>query len=76
MRFAALLGVLAPFAAHAADLPCGAVEPGVISLDGITDEWNEVQGVDAGAGDTNLSFTIKCNVDARALYLLVDVRAK
>jgi hypothetical protein len=61
-------------AARAADLPCGPVEAGTLQLDGLTDDWSDVEGVDAGGRDPNLSFTIKCNVDARDLYLLVDVR--
>ena len=60
--------------ASAADLPCGPAEKGTITLDGLTDDWAEVEGVDAGGRDANLSFTIKCNVEERQLFLLVDVR--
>jgi hypothetical protein len=60
--------------ASAADLPCGPAEKGAVQLDGLVDDWNDVDGIDAGGRDPNLSFTIKCNVDDDALYLLVDVR--
>ncbi len=60
--------------AHAADLPCGPVEKGTIRVDGLTEDWNDVEGLDGGGRDANLSFTVKCNVDDRALYLLIDVR--
>jgi hypothetical protein len=73
MRMALLLLAVAT-PASATDLPCGPVEPGVINLDGLTDDWSEVQGVEVGNGDSNLSFTVKCNLAPRALYLLVDVR--
>jgi hypothetical protein len=60
--------------ARAADLPCGPAEKGTINLDGLTDDWSEVDGIDAGGKDLNLSFTVKCNVEERNLMLLVDVR--
>jgi hypothetical protein len=78
MRLAAAASVIAALAvsvsARAADLPCGPVEKGTIRVDGLTEDWNEVDGLDGGGRDSNLSFTIKCNVDDRALYLLIDVR--
>src|SRR4051794_23488202 len=73
MRIALALVLLAS-PALAADLPCGPVDPGVISLDGLTDDWAEVTGVETGGQDPNLSFTVKCNLAPRSLYLLVDVR--
>lgn len=60
--------------AGAADLPCGPAEKGTILLDGLTDDWAEVEGLDAGGQDANLSFTLKCNVEEHQLFLLVDVR--
>jgi hypothetical protein len=61
--------------AQAADLPCGPAEKGTITLDGLTDDWNEVAGLDGGGRDGNASFTVKCNVeDNRTLVLLFDVR--
>jgi hypothetical protein len=69
----AVLLAVAPFA-RAADLPCGPVEKGSLQLDGLLDDWSDVEGIDAGGRDANLSFTLKCNVDAADLYLLVDVR--
>jgi hypothetical protein len=70
---AAALLALCP-TARAADLPCGPAEKGTINLDGLTDDWAEVPGIDAGGRDLNLSFTLKCNVEERTLFLLVDVR--
>jgi hypothetical protein len=61
-------------AAWGADLPCGPAEKGTVNLDGLTDDWTEVAGIDAGGRDPNLSFTLKCNVEERTLMLLVDVR--
>jgi len=63
-----------PSVAWAADLPCGPAEKGAVELDGLVDDWKDVDGIDAGGRDPNLSFTIKCNVDPSTLYLLVDVR--
>ena len=60
--------------AAAADLACGPVEKGTVRIDGLTEDWNDVQGIDGGGRDPNLSFTVKCNVDPTTLYLLVDVR--
>ncbi len=60
--------------ARAADLPCGPAEKGTVNLDGLTDDWAEVEGVEAGGGDANLSFTMKCNTEGSQLLLLVDVR--
>ena len=74
MKHALLLLVLIPATARAADLPCGPAEKGTINLDGLTDDWAEVPGLDAGGRDANLSFTIKCNTEESNLMLLVDVR--
>jgi hypothetical protein len=69
----AFVGLAGP--AGATDLPCGPADKGTISLDGLTDDWNDVAGVDGGGRDGNASFTLKCNVeDGRTLVLLVDVR--
>jgi hypothetical protein len=74
MKHALVLLLLFPATARAADLPCGPAESGTINLDGLTDDWSEVPGIDAGGKDANLSFTLKCNVEERTLMLLVDVR--
>jgi hypothetical protein len=66
---------LFPSLAAAAELACGPAEKGTITIDGLTDDWSDVEGVDAGGQDLNASFTIKCNVvEERTLALLVDVR--
>jgi hypothetical protein len=73
MKFSFLL-LLVAGAARAADLPCGPAEKGAVSVDGLGDDWSDVEGLDAGGRDANASFTVKCNVDASSLYLFVDVR--
>jgi hypothetical protein len=60
--------------AVAEDLVCGPVEKGTIQLDGLTDDWIDVPGVEAGGQSPDLSFTLKCNTEGGKLYLLVDVR--
>jgi hypothetical protein len=61
--------------AGAADLPCGPADKGTVQLDGLTDDWADVAGIDGGGQDGNASFTLKCNVEAgRTLVLLVDIR--
>jgi hypothetical protein len=73
MTLVALVGFGGP--ARAADLACGPAERGTVQLDGLTDDWAEVAGVDGGGQDGNASFTLKCNIEeGRTLLLLVDVR--
>jgi hypothetical protein len=61
--------------AAAADLPCGPVDKGTVHLDGLTDDWAEVAGIEAGGRDANASFTLKCNLEeGGTLLLLLDVR--
>jgi hypothetical protein len=71
-----LLGALLclPSLAAAADLPCGAAENGAVELDGLGDDWKDVDGIEGGNRDKNRSFTVKCNLDDEALYLWIDVR--
>ena len=66
--------LLVPATAFADSLTCGPAEPGTIQLDGLTDDWLDVQGVEAGAQSPDLSFTVKCNTEGGKLYFLVDVR--
>jgi hypothetical protein len=60
--------------AHAGDLPCALAEDGVLSVDGLLDDWRGEAGVDLGGRDLDLSATARCNLDSRSLYLAVDVR--
>jgi hypothetical protein len=70
-----LCALLVAAPASAADLPCGPAEKGTVQLDGLVDDWNDVEGLDANAKDSDASFTIKCNVeDGKTMLLLVDVR--
>jgi hypothetical protein len=80
-----LLGPIS--AALARDIPCGGVEPDVIQIDGLLNDWKDVQGlltqdpahIMAGNaskgwdGPEDLSFTTRCNYDDKRLYLAVDV---
>jgi hypothetical protein len=66
--------LLLPATALAEVLMCGPAEPGTIQLDGLTDDWLDVQGVEAGAQSPDLSFTVKCNTEGNRLYFLIDVR--
>ena len=66
---------LTPGLSFGAELACGPAEKGTITVDGLTDDWSEVEGLDGGGQDANASFTIKCNVvESRTLALLIDVR--
>jgi hypothetical protein len=60
--------------ALADSLMCGPVEPGQIQLDGLEDDWVDVQGIEAGAQAADLSLTFKCNTEGGRLFLLIDVR--
>jgi hypothetical protein len=74
--------------AWARDIPCGGVEPDVIQIDGLLNDWKDVQGhitqdqahIVAGNaargwdGPEDLSFITRCNYDDKKLYLAVDVR--
>jgi hypothetical protein len=74
-KFVVVVAALASsLAARAADLPCGPADKGTIRLDGLLEDWDGVDGIDAGGRDANASFTIKCNVEGSTLLLLVDVR--
>jgi hypothetical protein len=66
--------VLASTAAEAADIPCSPVEAGVIHVDGLLQDWDGVEAIEVGGRSADLSFTVRCNYDAKALYLAIDVR--
>jgi hypothetical protein len=70
----ALVALAAPARASAAQLLCPPAERGTTTLDGLTDEWTDVEGLEVGGEDTNRSFRVKCSVEGPTLYLLVDVR--
>ena len=56
------------------DLHCASIPSRSIVLDGLLDDWQNFDGVEAGGRDLNLSFTARCAVDEQQLYLLADVR--
>ena len=70
--------------ASARDVPCGAVEPDVIQVDGLLNDWSDVKGLvtddaahlvggRAWDGPDDLSFLVRCNYDQKRLYLAIDV---
>ena len=61
-------------AAPTTKLACGRVDPDVIHIDGLLEDWEGEPGIDVGGRDRDLSFTLRCNYDDRAIYLAVDVR--
>jgi hypothetical protein len=69
----AVVLLLGPARAWAGDLLCGPVEKGQIRVDGLTDDWVDVQGADAGGASPDLAFSFKCNTEGKQLDLLVDV---
>ncbi|MSP63610.1 MAG: hypothetical protein EXR72_25355 [Myxococcales bacterium] len=73
-RLCAAVLVMLPSLAGGVDIPCGPVEPDVIRVDGLLDDWEGAAGIDVGGRATDLSFTVRCNYDAKTLYLAVDVR--
>ncbi len=70
MLAVAVLG--APRVALAVEVGCAPAEKGSTTLDGLTDEWAEVEGADGGGDDPG--FTFKCALENETLFLLVDVR--
>lgn len=71
---ACLLGLLlvasAAAPARAVQLPCAPAEPGTIALDGLVEDWREVEA--AVAGDERSGVSFKCNVEGKTLYLVIE----
>jgi hypothetical protein len=63
--FAVLL-VASPVAL-ADEIACGPVEPGVIAVDGLLDDWRGVPTTEVGHA------TLRCNTDGKSLFIAVDV---
>jgi hypothetical protein len=60
--------------ASANEIECGLTQEGVITIDGLLDDWKGVKGVSNSSGSTgDAGFTIRCNYDEEALYLSVEV---
>jgi hypothetical protein len=60
--------------AEAHELECGLTEPGVITVDGLLSDWQGVSGLRrADANPQDASFVVRCNHDAEAVYLSVEV---
>lgn len=70
---ALLLAPPAGGAAHAASVTCDLVEPGVITADGLLDDWQS-KGAKAGGNRQDSGFTVRCAYDPQHLLLAVDVR--
>jgi hypothetical protein len=78
MKLVTLTGLLAlPALGHAAsfsDVVCTPVQPDVIMIDGLFDDWHGVQGTSfAGADRKDAAITLRCNTDDALVYLAVDV---
>ena len=75
-----------PGVARAKEVPCAPVERGVIQLDGLLGDWQDVppvkvddasqvrSGRAAWSGPSDLSFAVFCNHDAKALFLALAVK--
>ena len=61
-------------AASAEELSCDLAEQGTVQVDGLLDDWRDVQGRPAGSGKRDLSFEVRCNYDDSNLYLVVLVQ--
>ena len=59
--------------ARAAELPCPKVDPDVIHVDGLAEDWRGVPA-QGGGGDDDLDLAVRCNQDERTLYLLIEVK--
>jgi hypothetical protein len=60
--------------AFAVELPCSKAEKGAMQVDGLIDEWADVQGVDAEGGSPNFAFSVRCSLEHNTLFLLVTVQ--
>jgi hypothetical protein len=60
--------------ASAEELACDLAEQGTVQVDGLLDDWRDVQGRSAGSGKQGLSFEVRCNYDDDHLYLMVFVQ--
>jgi hypothetical protein len=61
-------------AAQAADVPCELTESGVITVDGLADDWRGVKPVSVSQGAAaDAGMAVRCNYDEDNLYLLVQV---
>jgi hypothetical protein len=52
---------------------CGLVEPDVVSVDGMLDDWQGVRPLVMGPGSKDAGFSTRCNYDDRTVYLAIDV---
>lgn len=69
-----LLLVTAGGAAASPARVCAATGDDTIELDGMLDDWDDVQRFRAGAGSADASFDLRCLYDGKNLYVSVDVR--
>jgi hypothetical protein len=60
--------------ARGGELSCPPSELGTTTLDGLTDDWSDVDGVEVGSGDNDRSLRVKCTVEGDKMFLLFDVR--
>jgi hypothetical protein len=53
---------------------CELVEEGLVEVDAMLDEWQDLAPLRRGAGNPDASFEMRCAYDARRLYIAVAVR--
>jgi hypothetical protein len=68
------LSLASPGYAHAESQTCELVEPGLVTVDGLLDDWRGIGRKDVGGKDQDLSFTLRCAYDNDTLHIAVDVR--
>ena len=66
--------IAAPRLARADELSCALAEAGMVSVDGMLDEWEGIAPARAGGKDKDASFDVRCVYDGARLALSVDVR--
>jgi hypothetical protein len=69
----AILVLAAPGSAAAGHV-CDAIEPGVISVDAMLDDWRGLAPLGRGNRSADASFDLRCAYDEAQLYLSVRVR--
>jgi hypothetical protein len=59
--------------ARAAEIVCGLVEPEVVQIDGLLDDWQGVRPLVMGPGSRDAGFSTRCNYDQGTVFLAIDV---
>jgi hypothetical protein len=67
------LSLASPGAARAESQTCTLVEPGLVAVDGLLDDWRGIGRKQVGGNDRDLSFSVRCAYDSNTLHIAVDV---